>query len=193
MRRVVAAGQGHRLRLDDLGDPVADGQRVAVALHAVEEDDELVTAEAGDQVVGSQDRADALGDLAEQVVADVVAAGVVDQLEAVDVEEEEGDVGAVPTGPGQCLFEVVEELRPVGQAGERVVQGPVGPSRLDLAAVGHVPGETAELAEVAVFVPFGPQGHLDEDRVPTPAPHGELARPAPLPLDPGQDLGVEAA
>ncbi len=143
--------------------------------------------------MGAQHGADAVGDLAEQVVADVVAPGVVDQLEAVDVEEEQGDVGAVAAGPGEGLLQVVEQERPVGEAGQRVVEGPVGPRGLDPAAVGPVPGHTAQLPEPAVGVALGPQGDLDVDRAPAPAPHGQLTVPGVVGLDLAQDLGVEAA
>ena len=115
-------------------------------------------------------------------------------LKLVDVEEEQGDVGAVPARPGQGLLEVVEEQGPVGQPGEGVVQGPVGPRRLDPAAVGHVPGHAAQLPELAVVVPLGPQGHLDVDRRRPPAPR-IVSSPfqVALGLDLGEDLALEAA
>ena len=57
----------------------------------------------------------------EQPVADVVAEGVVHELEPVDVEEQHRDVATVRGRVEQRLLEPLEELPAVRQAGERVV------------------------------------------------------------------------
>ncbi len=64
-------------------------------------------------------------DLAEQLVAALVAERVVDELEAVDVEHEHGDRAAVARGERERVVHAVDEQRAVGQARERVVQRPV--------------------------------------------------------------------
>ena len=56
------------------------------------------------------------------LVARGVAEGVVDRLEAVEVEHEHGDVDALALPAGQRVSEAVERERAVGQPGERVVQ-----------------------------------------------------------------------
>ena len=56
----------------------------------LEQHGELVAAEAGDGVAGS-DRLEALGDLDQERVAGIVPEAVVDQLEPVEVEEEHPD------------------------------------------------------------------------------------------------------
>ena len=63
----------------------------------------------------------AAGQLAQQLVADLVAEGVVDVLEPVDVEEEHGD--RRPVGPLQLGVDELVQVRPVGQLGEVVVAG----------------------------------------------------------------------
>ena len=76
--------------------------RSAIATHAgfvgVEDDHgELVPAEPGDAILRGRAGA-AVGELDQQVVADLVAEGVVDLLEVVEVEEHEAErlaVGAV--------------------------------------------------------------------------------------------------
>ena len=73
------------------------------------------------------------------------------------------------------------------------MHGPVLPRRLDPAASGHVVGHAAHLAEAALVVALGPQGHLDVDRVAVPTPHDQLAGPGVLGLDLVEDLGLEAA
>ena len=54
------------------------------------QDRELVAAEPGDQVVVADEAADPLGDRDEQRVAGGVAEGVVDDLEVVEVDEQDG-------------------------------------------------------------------------------------------------------
>ena len=76
------------------GDPVGDRDRLLFVGEAVDQDAELVAAEAGDDVAGPQVGAQARRDGSQQGVAGVVAEAVVDQLEVVEVEEEDPDRGA---------------------------------------------------------------------------------------------------
>ena len=87
----------------------------------VEHDGELVAAEARDHRLVRARGAAAAAHLAQQLVADVVAEGVVDLLEPVEVHEQHGR-GA---GGLQAPFEALLEVQPVGQPGQRVVQGQV--------------------------------------------------------------------
>ena len=64
-----------------------------------------------------------VGQLDQQPVADVVAEGVVDLLELVEVHHEQGHRLAAPGGLAQRLAEPVLEQGPVGQAGQPVVEG----------------------------------------------------------------------
>ena len=77
---VIADRLAHRL-----GDRAGLFQRAAFQQHA-----ELVAAEPRDHVDGAHARLDQRGDLADQPVAGRVAAGVVDQLELVQVDVEQG-------------------------------------------------------------------------------------------------------
>jgi hypothetical protein len=58
----------------------------------VEDDRELVAAEAGQRVLRAQHGLQAGPDLAQDLVAGVMAEGVVELLEAVEVDEQEGHV-----------------------------------------------------------------------------------------------------
>ena len=64
------------------------------------EEDELVSAEACEGVGGVEGVAEVVGDLAEDLVSGVMAEGVVDFFESVEVEHEEGEwaVGAAGSG-----------------------------------------------------------------------------------------------
>ena len=62
-----------------------------------------------------------LGDGGQQQVADRVAERVVDVLEAVEIEEQHGELAVPPMRAGDRLSDAIGEQRPVGQAGQRVV------------------------------------------------------------------------
>ena len=82
------------------GDAVGDRHRLVLVGEAVDQDAELVAAEAGDDVAGAQVGAQPRRHRAQQLVAGVVAEAVVDQLEVVEVEEEDPDRRA---GDGAAL------------------------------------------------------------------------------------------
>ena len=63
---------------------------------------ELVAAEPGDRVTGRSGGAQSRRQLAQQQVADVVPAGVVDELEVIEIEEQHRDPGSGPAGRGRA-------------------------------------------------------------------------------------------
>ena len=80
---------------------------------------------------------DTLAEDREELIADAVAERVIQVFEAVDIEKHDGDaVGAL--GAGEGAAEAGKEQRPVGEPGERVVEGAVdeGIGRF-LDGVGH--------------------------------------------------------
>jgi hypothetical protein len=126
------AGPDHQLgalddqrRPHDLEDALGDGM-LAVMAHVLEEDGELVAAQAGDGVDRPQALPDPLGHLDQQLVPGGVAEAVVDGLEAVEVQEQHRDGRHQARGARQRQAEAVEEQRPVRQLCERVVQGGAG-------------------------------------------------------------------
>ena len=84
----LPAGQEERPG-EGVGQLLGDPGRVVVGGHVLDEDDELVAAEAGHGVARGDDRPEALAERDEQLIADVVAEAVVDHLEPVDVAEEQ--------------------------------------------------------------------------------------------------------
>lgn len=86
-----------------------------VAVCAVEEDDKLVATEACEGDVVGEDVAQSGGDLDQELVSGGVSEGVVDHLEAVEVEEEggEGLEGAFFDG-ADALGQTLHEERAVG-------------------------------------------------------------------------------
>ena len=71
----------------------------------------------------------------QQLVAVAVAHRLVDHLEAVEVEEEDGEPLPPPLGAGQRRPQMPEQQAAVGQVGQRVVVGQV----LDLVRGGEDP------------------------------------------------------
>jgi hypothetical protein len=89
-------------------------------------------------------------DILEDEVAGVVAEGVVHQLEAVEVEEEHGDVALLAARGHDRLRQAVLHEPAVGQPGERVVVRHVVDRALGIEALGdvlHQRGETDDLAD----------------------------------------------
>ena len=89
-----ASGAG-RAALGDLGAQVLAQLQRPVGIGLRHQHRELVAGEAGDDVGGPHPFAQDLGDLADQVVAGVVAEAVVDRLEAVDVDDHHRALAAV--------------------------------------------------------------------------------------------------
>jgi hypothetical protein len=81
---------------DPLGEEAGGGQ-----VGVLGQDRELVPAQAADGVVLAQAAPQPGRDLAQQPVAGAVAEAVVDHLEVVKVDEQDGQAALVPPGPGQ--------------------------------------------------------------------------------------------
>jgi hypothetical protein len=127
----------------------------------LEQDGELVAAGAGHGVAGAH----AVGGrpsatLLEEQVAGVVAEGVVDFLEAVEVDDQHGGLGGVAAGQVDGGGKAVLKEAAVGQRGEGVMQGEVlvvldlvFEKEQDHAHRDHVLGQVPDL--VFEFVPGG--------------------------------------
>ena len=117
----VADRLGHRLaklEREHLGRGL--GRRLLAHHH------ELVAAEAGNRVGDACGLAEPGGQGGEHHVTGGVAVGVVDDGEAVDVDDQDGEPGRLAAGDaGQRTLDPVVEQRPVGQAGQGVVHGGV--------------------------------------------------------------------
>ena len=106
-------GQGRAQRTGERDRPVVVG--------IVEQDRELVAAQPGQQVTGVQLLGQAGPDLDQQPVPGVVAEAVVDLLEPVQVQHQQGT--SLALGQRQAGRDVGVERAPVGQPGQRVGTG----------------------------------------------------------------------
>src|SRR5205807_1169440 len=124
-------------------------------LDAVEEDGELVAAEAGDGVGRADGGHQLAGDLPEHEVAGRVAEAVVHGLEVVEVDEHDADRGRPALRAHERVLDAVDEERPVGEARNRVVEGLVGELVLEGLALAHVAAVQDDAAHVLVVQEVG--------------------------------------
>jgi len=99
---------------------LGERDRVLGALHA-EQHAELVAAEASDQAAIADDILEQARRVAQQSVSGGVAAGVVDDLELVEIGKYQHQRSVVRLR--HFAIELELELAPVGEFGERVVRG----------------------------------------------------------------------
>src|ERR671924_190744 len=177
------------LRLERLEDPVGDVRRLLEVSDPVEEDRELVAAEARDGIGGPHGADEALRDLLEDDVARRVAEAVVDGLEVVEVDEHDADGGRASLGAHERLLDAVGEEGAVGEIRHRVVEGLMGELLLeglalaDVAAVQDDPVHVLVAQEIRVL-------HLELEPGPVAVPKQALQRVRlrPLAADVRHDL-----
>ena len=111
----ISSPSGQEQRLAQLlGEAAGDGRGVAV-LAGRRHDHELVATEATERLARFEPLEEPGRDLLQHDVADGVALGVVDHLEAVEVEEEHGHPTAVGAHPVERLLDALPQQEPVGQ------------------------------------------------------------------------------
>ena len=130
-----------------------------MVLGEVGEHAELVAGEARHHVAIAQHAADAFGDDLQQFVARVVAEGIVDPLEVIEVEEHHRQALASQATVLQVLDEHFVECRAVLQAGQAVVASHLaqrGVGVVELVEQGVDPAVFAEPALPLFLRPCGP-------------------------------------
>ena len=90
---------------------------------AAQQQRELVAAHSERDVRAARRSLEGAGHMTEDFVSRGVAAGVVDELEAVEVDEHEAEPASVSPGPLDLPRDVLMQLAPVEQSGERVAGG----------------------------------------------------------------------
>src|SRR5437870_11519445 len=90
---------------------------------SVEVDAELVAAEAGHGVALAKRLRKAPADLVEELIAEVMAEGVVDLLEAIEVHHDHPHRVAAAARGGDGVLQAIEKQGAIGQAGQTVMSG----------------------------------------------------------------------
>ena len=101
-----------------------------------QQDDELVAVKAGRRVARAYQLNQPLGHGYQQLVADAMTVGVVDRLEAVQIDEQHGRRLVRALVPDDSVLEALQDEGPVRQAGQGVVQGRGARSFRDVEQVG---------------------------------------------------------
>jgi hypothetical protein len=140
-RPLQALGAGLRLRLTALR----------------EDQGEFIAAQAGEEVAGTDQLGQLIGNPPEHDIADLVATQVIDVLELVQIQKQDGALVTVTLGLIEDALEVLVETPPVVQSGQRVMIGEPDQARLGLLAVVlellHAIGEgLGGLTELVEFV-----------------------------------------
>ena len=116
-----------------------DNLNVANPRDVLDQDSKLVAAQTGRGVLRAQRAAQTPGKLHQQLIASGMPQGVVDVLESVQVEKEDGAaLGPPPRSAGQRQAHPVNEECAIGQSSERVVHGIVLQFGLNQLAVADV-------------------------------------------------------
>ena len=174
----------HEERLvEDAEQPVGQRAQPVEVLDVLGDDEELVGAEPDGGVLDPGAPAQPVGDLAEQQVAGLVAEGLVDGLEPVDVQVHQADLQPAAAGQRDGVPQPVGERAAVGQPGERVGEGAADQVVLGPAAVGDVDQREDDELRLAVVVP--------DDLVRLDDPQLGAVGPAQPPLAVEQQVRVE--
>jgi len=112
-------GPGYRYNRLNGGGEEKEG--ILRGFHIGEDKQEFISAHAGNGVSFPQQRQQALGYSLEKQIADIVAVGVIDLFQLVEVEEHHAEFDLVPLRAGDFHFDAFVEQPPIGQAGQGVM------------------------------------------------------------------------
>ena len=171
----------------------ADGVRVHRMAQILQDERELIAAQARHQVGAAHAGLQAACHLAQQLVALIVAEGVVHFLEEIQVQEHQCERLAALACPLHAVQQVLLEHLPVGQLGQVVVVRLVPDRGLGPALLRHI-GEQADVAvHAAVLVVRGVDGQPLDVFLAVLAPVADIAAPRPTLAQAGPQGLVEGA
>ena len=158
---------------------VDDALQLVGTAHVAQQHHKLIAAQAADGVVGPHGLGQAVGHGAQQAVTDVVAQGVVHELEAVQVDEQDRHLFARDGRLRQRLAQALLAQRAVGQLGQHVVLRQKADALFFGLAVGDVDGNANEVAHLPAGGAFAHHRHHQPRRVTAPrlAADAHLALP----------------
>ena len=99
---------------------------------------EFVTSEARQGVTRPHHAAQPVGYCTEDLIAHVVSEAVVDELEAVEIEEHDHHLTPISRGKVERILEAVHEQFTIGEGGEWIVDSRLGKSLPQRSALGDV-------------------------------------------------------
>ena len=182
-RDEMLASREHERTRERSRDPLRGVDRVALGGDVLEQDSELIAPESRHRVAPAQRMLEARRRGRQQLVSDVMAEAVVDQLEVVEVEEQDRGQRPLAAQARERVLEAVDEQHPVREPGQRVVHCPFADRVLDRLALERVGQHVRErLEEVDIAGGEFPRAHrLD---------HQDPERPARPALDLDREPGA---
>lgn len=126
-------------------------------------DEELVAAYSSHEVARRDQPLEVFRHRADDGVAGLATDPVVQRLEPVDVERENGSNGALAGTSSQRTLEVVDEQPAVRQRGQRVVHGREGDVGLQLSSIADVDGRADDPFEADLEIGDDLEGGVDRD------------------------------
>lgn len=103
-------------------DSASDEFGVLAGRGALSDDPELVASDPGNGVHFADGCDETVRYGSEQLIANLVPMGIVDNLESVEVDEEHGDATPAPASDRQGLRHSIFEESGIGELGDRIVQ-----------------------------------------------------------------------
>ena len=163
---------------DRLQDAPGDVRGIFAIVDLTQQDRELVApepghgrgaagqADAGDGIAAAQAAGQTLGERLEQTVAARVTQRVVDPLEAVEIEEQHGQLAALATDLCDRFVEHLPKMRPVRQTGDAVEERQLANPLLLQLALAIVLGDADHGPDRAIGRAHQSPGHHHRDRLP---------------------------
>ncbi len=99
------------------------GRRRTIRLAALQQHGEFIAAKAGQQMCPGADVFFSVGDLPQQMIAGSMAAGVVDDLELIEIEEHQRMRPRIGVDPRQCVLDPTLEFAAVRQPRQCIMRG----------------------------------------------------------------------
>ena len=94
----------------------------------------------------------------QQQVARGVAEAVVDSFEVIQIEEQDGQLAAIAIGARLGVHDAVVKQRPVGQAGQPIMEGAMDQLLLERLALGHITAVEHDAVYVRIVEEIGRDG-----------------------------------
>jgi hypothetical protein len=145
----------------------------------LDDDQELVATQAADGVRFPHQPPQAPRHLAEDPIAGLMAERVVDDLEAVEIDEQDRQFGFIAVRPLHCLVQPVAQQQSVRQTGERIVVRLMVELIVRPAQLGDIREHADVVGDAALAVIHGTDRQGFEKGLSILAPVPELALPAP--------------
>src|SRR5574343_36673 len=161
----------------------SNGMRITLVTEVGQDDRELIPPQPGNRIHLARHAGQSLGHHLEQFVTDVVAQGIVDLLESIQIDEEQPHLCIAASRLTHGHFQTVLKKMPVRQAGQHIVVGQFRQVSFGLMQT----RQGVKLAEIAHDLPTAVSRAGDREplriQLPALSPIDDLTLPASITLE----------